>query len=78
MDEAPAIRFIGDMQRLELKPGDRYVITVDDYLSAEQYAAIVASFRAFMGDPDARPLVLGRGAKLGVMSDPELPRSYPL
>lgn len=63
------IRFLGDLQRLAVKPGDRFVLTVPDVISGETAARIQASWKGFVGsDADApKLLILSGGMKLGVI-----------
>ena len=69
---APEIRYLGDLQRLELKAGDRFVLTVDRHLSAENHAAIQRVWADFVGQADRLPLlVLEPGMKLGVIATGE-------
>lgn len=58
------IRFLGDLQRLDLRPGDRFVLTVPRQLSYEQRARLSTAFREEVGAP---VLVLEEGIKLGVI-----------
>lgn len=60
------INFVGDMQRLDIKPGDRYVITSDVALSAEMVGRIRDVWKSFAGDTPL--LVLDAGLKLGAIS----------
>lgn len=64
------IRFIGDLQRLELKPGDRFVLTTPDVISSEIHARIQAAWKDFVGGDDAafKLLVLSGDMKLGVIN----------
>lgn len=66
---APAIRFVGDLQRLEIKPGDKFVLMCDGRISAEQADQLHEYWNGFAGD-GVKLLVLESGAKLGVYSAP--------
>lgn len=64
--EEPAIRFLGDMQRLQPKPGDVFVLTCEqrvDQATAERIRAMVSG--TLNG---AKVLVLDGGLKLGVVA----------
>lgn len=60
------IRFLGDLQRLELKPGDMFVLSVDEHISHEMADRLKQTFAEATGG--AKVIVLGRGMKLGVVS----------
>ena len=64
------IRFPGDLQRLELRPGDRFVLTAEGPISIEMAERIQRSWHEFTGGDDKRfPLIiLADGLKLGVIS----------
>jgi len=61
-----SIKFIGDMERLVLKPGDRFLIKCDENISPETRRAIAEAARGFFGD-SANVLILDRGFSLGVI-----------
>jgi hypothetical protein len=63
----PEIRFLGDLQRLEVRPGDVFVLTVPRDFSREVQYRIVEYWRGIMGD--VRLIVLEEGMKLGVISE---------
>ncbi len=67
MSEPSEIRFLGDLQRIEVKPGDKFVLQVDFHPTAEMVGRFRDVWRAVMGD-DVPLLVLEKGAKLGVVS----------
>jgi hypothetical protein len=64
----PEIRFLGDLQRLDVKPGDTFVLTVDCDISQHEAESIQQLWAKVMGD--VRCLVLGKGMKLGAISAP--------
>ena len=68
--ENTEIKFLGDLQRLELKEGDQFVLTCDRILSYEQAAVILKSWNFFM--PDIKLLVLDGGMKLGTIGAEQL------
>ncbi len=61
------IRFVGDMHRLEVKPGDKFVLQCEQDISQEMAERIRHYVRDFLGE-DVRVLVLSSGLKLGVVS----------
>jgi len=69
MDD-PKINFLGDLQRLELKPGDRFVLSVPHVLSPEVCARIQEGWRGFAGDK-VKLLILTDGMKLGAINTGE-------
>jgi hypothetical protein len=65
MTDNSEIRFLGDMQRLEMKPGDVLVLTLEQSISAdvaERLRAMVAGSLS-----GAKVLVLADGIKLGAV-----------
>jgi hypothetical protein len=65
------IRFVGDMQRLEVKPGDVYVIQSDQPISSDTVERIRQSVRQVLG-AETKVLVIGNGLKFGVVAtEPE-------
>jgi hypothetical protein len=67
----PEIRYLGDLQRLDLKSGDRFVLTVDRPLSMDQHKRIQEAWRLFVGGDDdkLKLLILDGGLKIGVIGD---------
>jgi hypothetical protein len=63
--EEPAIRFLGDMQRLQPKPGDVFVLTCEQALDQDTAECIKNHLSAVLGG--AKVLVLDGGLKLGVV-----------
>ena len=61
------IRFVGDMQRLKVEPGDVYVVKYDFELSDDEAQLARRQLRAVLGE-DAKVLVLSKGMTLGVMA----------
>ncbi|WP_085043848.1 hypothetical protein [Ensifer aridi] len=60
------IRFLGDMTKLDMKPGDVAILHVDRHLTAEQRERIADDLSAIFGKGSA--LVLEKDMKLGVVS----------
>lgn len=69
MNDLPEIQFVGELQRLELKPGDRFVLHCDRPLPAVVAEHLERGWRRFVGDrADEFPLlVLEPGMRLGVI-----------
>lgn len=67
MGKQPEIRFLGDMERLQIQPGDKFVITVDQVVSDEFCSHIRAAWKMFAGE-DSPLLILQRGMKLGAVN----------
>lgn len=63
------VRYIGDLTRLKLEPGDRFVLSSDDRLSDQHVARIVEMWERFA--PGTPILVLERGLRLGVVNAAE-------
>lgn len=62
------IKFIGDMERLVVKSGDRFVIKCDHTLSLEMKSNIAETARRFFGD-NVKVLILDKGFSLGVIGE---------
>lgn len=62
------IRFIGDLQRLEVKPGDKFVLKVHGPLSDETCSRLKELMKEFLG-PDAKVCVIAHDIDLGVLSE---------
>jgi hypothetical protein len=65
MSEAIEIRFVGDMERLVLRPGDRFVLKVDQHYPNSVHEHIQKAWREFAGEP--KLLILGPGMTLGAI-----------
>lgn len=66
------IRYLGDLQRLELKPGEVLVLTVDEIIDERTAEMLRVYVQRAVSRPGFVPdvLVLERGLKLGVLSCP--------
>ncbi len=65
-DRPPAaIRFIGDLQRVEVQEGDFFVLSCNEELPQDTVERIHASFKSIAGDVPL--LVLGKGMSLEVL-----------
>lgn len=68
-NDVPMVRFLGDLQRLEVKPGDRFVLNSERHLSREQCLVLQRIWQEFYGDSEApKLLILDPGMKLGAIS----------
>lgn len=66
MTGEPEIRYLGELQRLELKPGDVFVLSVPRELSNEEARIIRKQWDDNM--PGVKLIVLSEGMTLGVVS----------
>jgi hypothetical protein len=60
------VRFVGDLQRLEVRSGDRYVLTVPERVSAEATVRIRKAWEQFAGNSPL--LILDGDMKVGAIS----------
>jgi len=69
-DLSEKVEFLGSLSRLDLKPGDKFVLMCQRRISVEQANHIQRIWREFLGDQADRAqlLVLDDGAKLGAIS----------
>lgn len=65
----PATRFLGDILKVELSPGDVCVLMVRTPMSREATETVTQMWRATVGD-DVTLVVLDDGMKIGVLSPP--------
>lgn len=72
--QEPTIRFIGDMERMVVKPGDRFVLTMPGMITREAHGRLQAAWAGFIKGIDPAPLllVLDAGAKLGVIEQADI------
>ncbi|KQT03200.1 MULTISPECIES: hypothetical protein [unclassified Rhizobium] len=70
------IRYLGDMQRLDLKQGDRFVLTLPAPASSDMVARLQEAWAAFADG--AKLFVLEPGMKIGVISQSSEDESTPL
>lgn len=64
------VRFLGDVVKVDLSPGDVCVLLARQVVSPKQLAEIRDAWRAAVGD-DVTLMVLDDGMKLGVLSPPQ-------
>lgn len=67
------IKFVGELTRLDVKSGDRFVLTTEQYLTPTMVAKIRSAWAEFIGgDVEAlRLLILDGGINLGVIGSTE-------
>lgn len=65
------IEYLGELSRLDVKPGDRFVITYPGRLSMDSARAIEAMWQRFIGPGGPPVLVLDNGMKIGALRDAE-------
>ena len=63
----PEVRWLGDLQRVEARPGDVFVLKARGRISLEQREHIRDMWAEMMG-PDVKCLVLDDGMDIGVFS----------
>jgi hypothetical protein len=74
MPKESEIRFLGDLQRLTLKPGDRFVLIVPGRISPEMAARIQDIWTRWTENGDnlttrvGKLLILEEGMKLGLIN----------
>lgn len=69
IEGAKQLRLPGDLQRLDLKPGDRFVLSVDRPIPMEMCERIQKLWRDFIGDDtEHRLMVLDAGIELSVIN----------
>lgn len=66
-NENPEIRYLGDVQRLVLKPGDRVVLTVDREITREEYEYLTRLLSEKLRGHDV--LVIGKGMQISVLGE---------
>lgn len=69
---AEEIRFLGDLQRLQMQPGDLFVMTSDRPITNETARRLQEAWASVFGDEAERYklIVLGDGLKVGLISAP--------
>lgn len=73
-EDNSGIRLLGDLQRLDIQPNDRFVLTVDRPLTPDHHRRIQEAWRLFVGGDDSALkglLILDAGMKIGVISLPD-------
>jgi hypothetical protein len=69
-----AVRFVGDLERLELKDGDRFVLTCSQAISDDLAKRLRSAWTAFVGGDDRgmQLLILHSGMRLGIVNTGDL------
>lgn len=67
--ERGEIRWVGELQRVDVKPGDRFVLSIDRPVSMEMKRCLEHIWEDFVGSNAAKILILEPGMKLGVFGD---------
>lgn len=62
--EAVEVRFVGHLEKLEVGPNDRFVLTLDQPITREIRQRIAEAWREFSAAP---LIILDAGMKLGVI-----------
>lgn len=63
------IRYLGDLQRLSLKPGDKLVLTMKGHVSVQMAENIAAQVKKTIGDVPL--IVLEEGMTIGAIGSDE-------
>lgn len=66
MSKLARVRYLGDLQRLEVKPGDTYVLSVPVAISREQVERLKSRWSETVGDAN-KLIILSDGMRLGVI-----------
>lgn len=66
----PATRFMGELVKVQLSPGDVCVLMARKTMAPEETERVSAMWRAVVGD-EVTLIVLDDGMKLGVLSPPQ-------
>ncbi|NLS07621.1 phage portal protein [Rhizobium sp. P32RR-XVIII] len=67
-DSKSEIRFLGDMTKLHLEPGDMLVLQLDTRISNEQFDRLNEQMAEIFGK--RRVIILDAGMKLGAVTPP--------
>lgn len=72
---APEIKFIGELQRVDVKPGDRFVMMTERPIRREEFEMLQGMWRGFIGSDENKLLVLDHGCRLGVVGAEAVPET---
>lgn len=61
------VRFLGDVQRLQMQPGDVAVLSVDDHVSDDMAKRLKEYWNSAF--PGVRLLVLDKGMRIGLLNN---------
>lgn len=70
-DQQLEIRWVGELQRCDVRPGDKFVLNVDGIISDHTAQHIQRAWKDFIGGDHAKLLILTDGMKLGVFGQAE-------
>lgn len=62
------IKFLGNLSRLDARPGDKFVLMTDEPISDDMRQSINDAWNRFMGPDAPKLMVLSDGIKIGVVS----------
>jgi len=86
MAEEQQIKFLGNLSRLDARPGDKFVLMTEGDVSHDMAMRITEEWNRFMGPDAPKLMVLSDGIKIGIVSglpdcdlpnDPPAPRRKP-
>lgn len=63
------IEFLGELSRLDVKPGDRFVITYPGVISHTMAQHMTKAWKDFVGDDGPKVLILDSGMKIGAIRE---------
>lgn len=63
------IEFLGELSRLDVKPGDRFVITFPGVMRRDMYEAVGRAWKTFVGEDGPQVLILDSGMKIGAIRE---------
>lgn len=63
------IDYLGELSRLDVKPGDRFVITYPGVMSTPMVEHLNRLWKRFVGEDGPQVLVLDQGMKIGAIRD---------
>lgn len=63
------IRWVGDVSRIEYKPTDKFVLSIDERISDETWTRLRKGLADFLKCPEDNIVVLVGGMKLGIMGE---------
>lgn len=70
------IQFLGELRRMDVKPGDRFVLMIDKPMPMSMHARIREIWADFMGADKNKLLVLDSGIKIGAIASEPVDDRY--
>lgn len=61
------VTFLGNLARIEVKPGDRFVLMTDGPVSEETARRFTEEWKRFMGSDAPKLMILSDGIKIGAI-----------